>query len=355
VPAISVDTFFACSLMVLLVLSAMAATSKLLYPYINNTIDSSLAERYREVSKYLLLNDGTPSDWGQNCQTIPEAFGLAEADSDNPYVLDVDKVSRLNSENIYAVSYAQIFTALKMSDVSFRIEIKPIFDVTINLTATFQSTNETSYQFEILTQENGIPIQAELKCYAIAEDFLETNYAYASNGENRFNITIPDDVGGPALLVAFAKAAYDPRIVSFGVYAFAHGSTNPRPENTFLRLSPLNHTLTTSFVYSGINLSRVYALTINYYSILEQTASSNQSATYNIPNFLDPSPTIIVATGWNSTVFFTEWTAYPQIPLQIGANFAGTSGLSNVFAYTYIITMNSAFYECTVWLGGLKE
>jgi len=353
-PAISVDTFFACSLMVLLVLSAMAATSKLLYPYINNVIDSSLAERYREVSKYLLLNGGTPSNWGQNCRANPATFGLADADSDNPYALDIDKVSRLNSENLYAMSYAQIFTALKMSDVSFRIEIKPIFDVTINLTATFQLANETSYQFEILTQKNGIPIQVELKCYAIAEDFLETSYAYASNGESNFNITIPNDVGGPVLLVAFAKATYDPRIVSFGVYAFGHDSTSPKPKNTFLRLSPLNHSLTTSFVYSGINLSKVYALTVDYYSILEQTASSNQSATYNIPHFLDSSPTLLVATGWNSTVFFTEWTTYPQIPLQIGANF-GTSTLSNVFAYTYVSSINSALYECTVWLGGPKE
>jgi hypothetical protein len=355
VPAVSVDTFFACSLMVLLVLSAMAATSKLLYPYINNTIDSGLAERYREISKYLLLSDGTPSNWGQSCQTIPTTFGLADADSGNPYALDVDKVSRLSSENPYAMSYAQIFTALKMSDVSFRIEIKPIFDVTINLAAAFQLANETTYQFEISTQENGIPIQTELRCYAIAEDFLETNNVYASNGVTRFNITIPNDVEGPALLAAFAKATCDPRIVSFGVYAFAHGSADPKPKDTFLRLGPLNHTLTASFGYSGINLSRVYALTIDYHSILEQTSITNQSATYNIPNFLDSSPTLIVATGWNSTVFFTEWTAYPQIPLQIGANFSNTSVLSNVFAYTYIITMNSALYRCTVWLGGPKE
>jgi hypothetical protein len=341
--------------MVLLVLSAMAATSKLLYPYINNTIDSNLAERYREISKYLLLNSGTPSDWGQNSQTIPTTFGLADADSDSAYALDIDKVSRLNSENLYATSYAQIFTALKISDVSFRIEIKPIFDVTINLTATFQSANETSYQFEISTQKNGIPIQAELKCYAIAEDFLETNYAYASNVETNLNITIPNDVGGPTLLVAFAKTTCDPRIVSFGVYAFAHGSASPMPKNTFVRLSPLNHSLTTSFVYPRINLSKVYALTADYYSILEQTACSNQSATYDILHFLDSSPTLLVATGWNSTVFFTEWTAYPQIPLQIGADFAGTSALSNVFAYTHIISINSALYECTVWLGGPKE
>jgi hypothetical protein len=333
----------------------MAATSKVLYPYINNTIDSGLTERYREISKYLLLNDGTPSNWGQSCQSIPTTFGLADTDSDNSYALDTDKISRLNSENLYALSYAQIFTALKMSDVTFRIEIKQIFDVSINLTTTFQSANETLYQFEISTEDNGIPIQTELKCYTIAEDFLETNDVHASNGETYFNISIPNDVVGPALLVTFAKATCDPRIVSFGVYAFAHGAANPKPKNTFLRLSPLNHTLAASFGYSGINLSRVYALTINYYSILEQTASGNQSATYNIPNFLDSSPTLLVATGWNSTVFFTEWTTYPQIPLKIGANFAGTSALSNIFAYTYIVTIRSALYECTVWLGGPKE
>jgi hypothetical protein len=353
-PAISVDTFFACSLMVLLVLSAMAATSKVLYPYMNNTIDSGLAERYREISKYLLLNDGAPPNWGQNCQSIPTTFGLADADSANSYALDVDKISRLNSENLYALSYAQIFTALKISDVSFRIEIKPIFDVSINLTATFQSTNETLYEFEISTKDNGIPIQTELKCYVIAEDFLETNNVCTSEGEAHINITIPNDVGGPALLVTLAKATCDPRIVSFGVYAFAHDSADPKPKNTFLILSPLNHTLTASFGYSGINLSRVYALTINYYSILEQAASGNQSATYDIPNFLDSSPTLLVATGWNSTVFFTEWTAYPLIPLEIGANF-DTSVLSDIFAYTYIVTIKSALYECTVWLGGPKE
>ena len=54
-PAISVDTFFACSLMVLLVLSAMAGASKLLYPQINSAVDENIAERYREISKYLLL------------------------------------------------------------------------------------------------------------------------------------------------------------------------------------------------------------------------------------------------------------------------------------------------------------
>jgi hypothetical protein len=354
-PTISVDTFFACSLMVLLVLSAMATTSKLLYPHINNVVNDNIAQRYAEISKYLLLNAGAPSDWGQNCQTIPETFGLARADSSNAYDLDVDKVSRLNTENLYAVSYAQIFTALRMPDVSFRIEIKPIFEVAINLTATLEAANETTYQFEISAERCGVPIQAELECYVIAENYLETNHAYASDGKAYVNITLSNDVEGSALFVAFAKAVCNSKIVSFGTYTFAHNSAEPKPKGTFLRLSPLNYTLTASFIYLGINLSKTYALTIGYYSNLTQTVSDNQSATYSLPHFLDSSPTLIVVTGWNSTTFFTEWTAYPQIPLETGANFADSVTLSNVFTNTYTVTINSALYGCTVWLGGPRE
>jgi hypothetical protein len=351
-PTISVDTFFACALMVLLVLSAMATTSKILYPTINNDIDVAAAERYQEISKYLLLFTGSPSNWGQNGATFPETFGLAEANSQNSYKLDMDKVSRLNSESTYALSYANIFTALKMLDVSFRIEIKPLFDVAINLTATFAGANETIYQFEILTRKHGIPIEANLKHYVIAENYLEANPAYAINGETNVNVTISNSVRGPALFAVFAEAAFNEKIVSYGTCAFAHGLDEAKPRNTFLRLSPLNHTLNASFAYSGMNMSNVYAMTYNYNATLEQISGNNQSVTYNIPHFLESSPIILVATGWNSTTFFEEWTAYPQIPAQTGANFEDPTTLSNVFANTYLIEINSAFYECTIWLGG---
>lgn len=354
-PAISVDTFFACSLMVLLVLSAMAGFSKLLYPHINNTADENVADRYKEISKYLLLNDGTPSNWGQNRQVIPETFGLASVGSDNPYELDIDKVSRLSDESLYAVSYAQLFTALGMPDVSFRIEIKPVFEITINLTATSKEINKTVYQFEILTEKHGIPVQAQLKCYVVAENHLEVTHAYASNGKTSLNVTLSNDVNGPALLVVFARSVYNARIMSFDAYTFAHGSDEPEPKGTFLRLSPLTYTLDASFIYPEINLSDAYVLTFNYSSTLTKTSSDNQSTTYRIRHFLDSSPLLIVVTGWNSSSFFTEWTAYPQIPLQTGTNFVDSTTLSNVFVYTYLVTINSATYKCTVWLGGSRE
>jgi hypothetical protein len=341
--------------MVLLVLSAMAATSKLLYPYINNAVDENVSERYRETSKYMLLNDGKPANWGQDGRTIPEIFGLAKADSDNPYELDIDKVSRLNNDNIYAVSYAQLFTALGLPDTYFKIEIKPIFSVAINLTDTYASENETVYQFQIATERHGFPVQADLKFYVVAENYLETANAQVLNGRTCLNITMPNDVNGPAILVVLAGAICESKAFSFNVYAFAHNSEEPKARGTFLRLSPINYTLNVTFNYPETVLSRAYAFTFNYSSILTQAASSNQSATYDIPHLLDSSPTVIVVTGWNSTSFFSEWTAYPQIPLQNGADFMEASTLSSVYAYTYIITINSALYECRVWLGGPRE
>jgi len=320
----------------------------------NRMVDENVAERYREISKYLLLNDGTPSNWGQNSQLIPETIGFAKTGSSS-YDLDIDKVSRLNIENLYALSYAQMFTALKMPDVSFRIEIKPIFEVYINLTRTYVLVNTTVYQFEILTQKHGVPVQVELNCYVIAENYFGADYTCTSNSRTCLNITLSNDVTGPALLVVFSRFVSNTKIVSFNTYAFAHNSAESKPKGTFLRLSPLDYSLTASFIYSGISLSRAYALTFNYNSILTQISNSSQSALYDIPHFLDSSPTLIVITGWNSTVFFTEWTVYPQIPLQAGVGSAGLTALSNVFAYTYIVVINSVIYECTIWLGGPRD
>ena len=354
-PAASVDTFFACALMVLLVLSAMASTSKLLYPYMNYAVDKNVAERYKQISRYLLLNAGTPSDWGEGNQITPTTFGIAKTGSDESYDLDIDKVTRLNSENAYAITYAKMFSILKMPDISFGIEIKPMFEVTINLTATYAGTNETIYQFEILTVKHGVPIPADLKCYSIAEDYLETANPLTSSGRAYVNTTISSTVRGPALIAVLARSVYQREAVSFNSYSFSHGSAKPEPDGTFLRFGLLNHTLVASFAQSNVTLLKTWAFTFDHNSTLSKTASDNQSVTYDIPRFADSSPIIIVLTGTNSTTFFTERIVYPQIPLQTGADFATLKTRAKVSAYTYSVTIDSAIYECTVWIGGLRD
>jgi len=341
--------------MVLLVLSAMANTSRILSPYVNNEVDANAAERYEKISSYMLLSQGTPSDWGKDSSAIPETFGLARYASETPYELDIDKVTRLNSENLYAVNYARLFTSLKMPDVSFRLEIEPVFETRASLTATFEGTNETTYEFEILTQKHGNPVKADLKCYVVAEDYFGTTLVNDSSSSALVNMTLPNSVGGPALLVVFAKAVNDVGIVSFGVQSFAHNSAESQPRGTYLRLSPLNYTLNVSQRYSETSLSTAYALSFAYDSTMSQTLINTQSSAFAIPHFLDTSPIVTVVTGSNSSLFFEEWSAYPQVPFQTGADFANSPTLSNIFSFTYLVTINSALYECTVWLGGPRE
>jgi hypothetical protein len=297
-----------------------------------------------------LLYAGKPSNWGQDGQAIPEEFGLAEAGAENPYTLDVDKVSRLNGESLYALSYAQIFTSLKVSDVSLRLEIKPVFNVRVNLTAILEGLNEMVYTFEVATEKSGAAVSALVKAYVVAENFLQTTSVYNSDGIARFNLTVPNSVGGPAFLVVFAKSKFNNRIASYAVYPFAHNLSKPAAKGVFLKLSPLNYTLTVIPTSAEIVLSSVYALTFNYAAPLTQTASN----VFSIPKFADASPIVLVATGWNSTKFFAEWTAYPQIPLQMGVDFSTMSNLSNVYAYEHFVAVGSAIYKCTVWLGGPK-
>jgi hypothetical protein len=354
-PAVSVDTFFACSLMVLLVLAAMATTSKILYPHLNNQADANLDERYAQLSKYFLLNEGTPANWGQISDSVPQSFGLAKNNADNPYELDIDKVSKLNSQNSFALTYAQIFAALQMPDVSLKLEIKPLFDVDIKHAATYNETSQKTYSFDIATKKQGASVGTELKCYVIARNYFASVEAEAYTGRASVNVSLPNSISGPALFVVLARSAFTTSIASFNAYAFSHGSSEPEPNSTFLTLSPLNHDLNVTWVSPEANVSEAYALTFNYNSTLTQTANGSQSVAYDISRFLDSSPTIIVVTGWNLTTFFAEWTAYPQIPVAVGPNLADALTLSNVMVYTYTVTIDSAIYECTISLGGLKE
>ncbi|MEM2386378.1 MAG: hypothetical protein QXO67_05280 [Candidatus Bathyarchaeia archaeon] len=349
-PAISIDTFFACSLMVLLVLSAMTAAARILQPLINTPTNLEAAQRLGEIAKQILLYAGKPADWGRSGQMVPEEFGLAEAGADSPYTLDMDKVSRLNSENIYGLSYAQIFTGLKAPDLSFRIEIKPVFNVNMNLTSVSEGLEERTYTFKVATEkDSGVKVSTVLKAYVLAETILQAHTIQNVNGETSFNVTLPKSLESPAVLVVFAKSTHSSRIFSHSVYAFAQ-SGKPAPEGAFLRLSPLNHTLSVTSTSTEIVLGKVYALTFDNVWELPQTGDK----VFSIPRAVDPGPMVLVVFGSNAAQPFIEWTAYPQIPLQIGVDFASLLNSSDVYAYEHLVNIGYGIYKCTILIGGSK-
>jgi len=355
-PAISIDTFFACSLMVLLVLSAMATSSIFLHPYIDSAADLNAPERFRETAKHMLLGKGEPASWGQNRQTIPVRFGLARVDASVPYELDIDKVTRLNGDNAYALDYRQIVAALGMPDTAFRIEIKPFFEVSIDLTATFNQTAETIYRFRISTARNGVAVPSDLKYYAIAQGYLGLGSVNDTNGQIHIDVTLPNSAGGQGLLTVFARACYNEKLVSINTLLFSHNSTTPKPSETYLKLSPLNYTVTAVHQVAELNLSKAYELTFDHNVTLTEIDHNTTSATYSMAHVLDCSPKLLVATGWNATDFFSESVAYPQAPFHVGADFAdSTDNMSDVFACVYVVTIESVLYECNVWLGGPRK
>ena len=340
-PAISIDTFFACSLMITVVVAAMAVTAKMVQPYLSGIEDLDQKEYLREIADYILLNPGSPQNWGSNKTSPIESFGLAKNDSLTPYELDIDKVCRLNPENAYHISYLSLIKAIKAKKVAIRISIQQILDILITPIANQSDGSLTNYTFQIRVKRNGFPVSASLHCYIIAKNFF--NYVSAetsSNGEATVSFTIPNSSNGTALLVTFARSSQDSRITSYAVYAFGHLSGNPLPNNSFVSLSPLNYTLYANKLFENATFLEAYALTYSY----NKTMTPVSNVTYAIPKFLDKSPIVLVVTGINSSTFFAEWTAYPQIPLEMGANMQSSENSS----FMYIVSISQALYEVRI-------
>jgi len=165
-PTSSVDTFFACSLMVILIVSAMVGTAKIMQPYLDNLSHINGVGRHKGFVEYLLLSTGEAPDWGKIADSVPTAFGLA-SETRQPYELDLDKVSRLNSDNIYSITYSEILGALGTKDISLNIKIHPLFEVSIILISSQTGETETTYTFQISTSKSGFPVVSQLQCYAV--------------------------------------------------------------------------------------------------------------------------------------------------------------------------------------------
>lgn len=346
-PAISIDTFFACALMVSVVLISTALLPGILNAQVNNLQNFNEQSYFRAVSQYIISNCGVPSQWGSDGSSIPQTFGLAEQGSLLSNELDIDKVSRLNSENAFALNYVEILTAARLN-VALGISISQLMDVSVSMTSNETIGNLTAYTFNVFVSQDGAPVAASLHCYVVAKDFLsDINGNTSTDGQSLVQAEIPNASNGTASFIVFARALDDPRITSCQVYSFGHLSAEPLPNNTFLNLSPLNYTLFLSPEYSGTIVENCCAFSYGY----EFNLTSTSNTTYAIPTILDNGPTLLVVSGQNDSTFFTEWVMYPQVPLEIGANFQNSE--SN--AFSYIVIIKDTLYKLTLLFGGMSQ
>jgi len=352
-PASSIDTFLACSIMIALVLAAMVNTSNTLHLGMNGLPHKNDAERFQQLSQHLLLSTGLPVNWGSLRDVVPESLGLADSASFLPYQLDIDKVTRLNSHNIYSLSYSQLWQALGVDDVNFQIEIKTLFNLSTTLISKTREVNATTYQFDVYAQKSGAPVLAHLHNYVVVRDYVNSfATSTSSNGHSSILVTIQNSVNGTAIFLTFAEAESNPQIVAFNVYAFSHNSSEPLPNRTFTRLNPLNYVLNASFLYPSEEILKTMVFTYNYNFSLTEKNQNDQTVEYAIPRLLDSSPMLLVITGINGSSSFAEWSSYPQVPFEVEADFDVSDTGTKIVSFSHIVTINSALYEVVTKWGG---
>jgi hypothetical protein len=105
----------------------------------------------------------------------------------------------------------------------------------------------------------------------------------------------------------------------------------------------MNYTLNLNPKTPNATVEKGYAFSYAYQSNLTSTSDT----TYAIPAFLGKSPIVLVISGYNGTASFVEWTAYPDIPLEFGANFENSE--KNVFVY--IVIVKETLYKLTISFG----
>ncbi|MCW4035371.1 MAG: hypothetical protein NWF03_08420 [Candidatus Bathyarchaeota archaeon] len=343
-PATSIDSFFACTLIVIVVMVSMVATTRIVTPYIDSMQDLNEEEYLRKIVENILVSPGTPANWGENQTLTPTAFGLAK-ESSFTYELDRDKICRLNTNNTYALNYLEMFEAIRLEKVALRFTFTQIMDVSVTLDSNVTGAESSTYTFNISVDRNQAPVATSLHCYVVANNFLNDTYSSTSNtGQGVIEVEIPNTSNGTALLVVFAQSPYDNRVTAQGVCMFRHLSPEPLPNNTFLSLSPLNNTLLTDPNVSGVTLQTVYQFSYGY----ESSLSSTSNETFTVPDVLDSSPKLLVATGWNGSSFFVEYTTYPQVPTEMGANFEDAES----YSFNYIVLVDQVLYRLNVQCGG---
>ena len=345
-PTTSIDTFFACSLLVSVVIIATAFLAGTMQTQINSMQTLNKPDFLRALSDRIVSGCGSLENWGSS-GGVPLSFGLSEVNCQGLNEIDADKICRLNSQNDFALSYTDALKASSLSNVAFGVSISQMLQIEVTFSGSSISEDFTSYSFQISVNQGSAPVMADLHCYVLTSDF-ENNVTSStdSSGNGYVSAEIPNSASGPGMLVVFARASFDDRVTAYTVFPFATATSSPEPNLTFLDLSPLNYELNVTAKNPSTFLTGAYAFSFSYQSNL---TSNSEESTYLIPQLVDSSPIVLVVSGVCELANFNEWVAYPQVPMNFGADLSNSE--SNVFVYP--VTINGCLYELTMRFGSV--
>jgi len=347
-PTSSFDTFFACTIILAAALIATGFVTSTMQVRIDNTKSINEQSYLQAIADHIVTSPGSPSSWGSS-GSVPTDFGLAASSSAGPYELDIDKVTRLNSLNDYAMSYFDMETASRLNNIALGIAVSQIMNVDIEQSSNGIIGSDASFTLSISTSIDSEPVSARLNCYVLANNYLNNITSSTSGlGLGQVTLQIPSTATDNALAIVFARASFDDQITSYAIYNLANSTQETGSSNDFLTLSPVDYKLSLSTNSSELTIQNGYVFSYAYQQNLVYTRGAMECA---IPKIVDKSPLIIVVCGVNSGTYFQEWVSYPQVPFNVGSSFFGSQ--KNVFSYT--VTINGVLYKLDISLGGVAS
>jgi hypothetical protein len=347
-PTSSIDTFFACTIILAAALIATASLTSTLQTGVLGTADTNENSYLQAIADRIVTSAGAPVNWGSTNST-PTDFGLAASASSIPYQLDIDKISRLNSQNNCFLPYDSMVQAANLNGIAFGISISQIMGVIMQPLNSSTVGNQTSITFNVMTSVELQPVSASLKCYTLANGYFGSAAGNTSSvGVGTITVQVPSAQQNNASIFMFAKASFDDRVTSYAVYSLATQTQQSIPTNDILTLTPLNNCITFQTNSSDLTIQNAYVLSYNY---AQNNPSINSTSPFQFPSLIDKSPLVIVVCGVNQGVSFQQWVSYPQVPLVAGSTFVGTE--QNVFTYT--VTIGGVLYNLQVSLGSVPQ
>ena len=148
-------------------ISAVIAVPAISYVNLLQVNQQQLRNTALNVFNAMLLGTGCPSDWGSTYpfnQSNVEAFGLAYSEESSLYVLDTDKVQRLDNSTPGFIEYEYVRERLGLKDYGFIFTIFRPFTVNSDLEIN-SSTNDVWFAVNVSRSEDGRPLpNAEVSC-----------------------------------------------------------------------------------------------------------------------------------------------------------------------------------------------
>lgn len=149
--------------------SAVIAVPAINYVNLLQVNQQQLRNTALNVFNAMLLGTGSPLDWGSTFpfnQSNVEAFGLDSSAESSPYVLDTDKVQRLDKDSPGHMEYQYVRDLLRLNDYGFSLTIFRPFTVEYNLSIFDNETpKRVWFEVNVTRSEDGRPIaNAQVRC-----------------------------------------------------------------------------------------------------------------------------------------------------------------------------------------------